>query len=246
MIKVFGDSAEIAATAAAKPSSSGKTFGWFQVRNFSTSKLPTKIYAWWMNTIQAELLSALAACGLTEDASDDAQLGKCFNKKANLDGAAFTGSVTYDYSGGARLGPATTVALTRTIPAAEATSAPGIWEYENQGSWWMWESTAAGQLMYPVMLPPGVTITGWEVYVYNLSDPVTVRMYKQKRNCTESTVGIGTSQSSTAGAAWRQIQDSLSEVVSEAYEYFAVVEAPASVSQCASFKVFYSQPYDLM
>jgi hypothetical protein len=96
MFKIFGNANEIVDTPAAKPSSIGKTVGWFRVRNISLGKLPTKIYCWWMNMVQAELLSALTACGITPNESSDGQLGDCFNKKANRAGDTFTGAVTFN------------------------------------------------------------------------------------------------------------------------------------------------------
>lgn len=95
MIKIFGDTEEIAATKPTKPSTAGKVLGYFQHRNLATGAVPTTLYAWFLNMLQDEILSALTACGITPSASSDAQLGDCFDKKANRAGDTFTGDVAF-------------------------------------------------------------------------------------------------------------------------------------------------------
>lgn len=90
---LYGD--DVSEVKPAKPDDSGLSTGYFTPGEPDTT-LATKVYAWFLNMVQDELLSALTACGVTPDADDDTQLGDCFNKKMDKSGGTFTGAVTHN------------------------------------------------------------------------------------------------------------------------------------------------------
>jgi len=94
MIKITGN--DVTVEKPAKPDLTGLNEGYFRTSGNSTTA--TKIPPWWMNMMQDEILSILAACGITPNGTTDSQLGACFNTKANKAGDTFTGPMNFNDS----------------------------------------------------------------------------------------------------------------------------------------------------
>ena len=252
MIKVYGTSAEIAGSAAAKPSSAGKTSGWFQSRNVGLGDLPTTVYAWFMNMIQDEILSALTACGITPSASSDAQLGACFATKANLPVATSCH----------RMIPACAANGTHIIDSTSSTVFVDPWVLTNVSGggrqYWIrssnyvagWDGTAQEMfLVYPVILPPGVTIKQWELVVL---DGATGKLHVQLEKLavlTGTVTVIGTEISNSTTSAYELLSQSLSSVTAVHEEYRLVARIKVSEAQNARFSscmITYEQAANIM
>lgn len=274
MIKVYGTSAEIAGSAAAKPSTAGTSSGWFQSRNVGLGYLPTTVYAWFMNMIQDEILSALTACGITPNASSDAQLGACFATKATKAGDRFTGEMTFDY----QLRRYTALDVSRLIPACAAEcdnveyGSPVVlypgWKFgafDPTGARKCWKETdeTVGSvpliLSYPVTLPPGhsvdgtVKITGWELNIYGTA-AATIKAKLIRVNTTTgvaTTIGNEPALSDADKNQWSFLVGTLdgTEQVYERYEYSLIVTITGGASAgalSASLLVQFSQDNALL